>query len=403
MYSSNKQLSSITLMLLWFGASVSIAEILTGGILAPMGFSAAMGGIIIGHIIGAVILALGAIIGAQSKLPAIKSTQISFGAYGAKLFAFLNILQLIGWTSIMILTGGRAANEIAKILYGVDNISLWSLGIGLAIILWIYMGKKGFTIINSIAVILLLLLTLVLASVVFSHSAEILSAPSSKGISTGLAMELSVIMPLSWLPLIADYTRYAKDSKKGVLGSFLGYLIGSTLMYTIGLAAAIYSGSADPATMMIAADLGLFALGIVVLSTITTTFMDAYSAGVSALNILPKASEKNIAIIMAIIGVVLALWVPMEQYEHFLYAIGSVFGPLFAIVLTDYFIFKNKTLSDSLICQIGSFIIWAIGVFMYYQIKELDLWLGVSIPVMLFTSVLFIISKKFIKKWEIRD
>lgn len=397
---NTKQFNALTLMLLWFGASVSIAEILTGGILAPMGFGAAFWGILIGHIIGAVILALGGIIGAQSKLPAIKSTHISFGDYGTKLFGLLNILQLIGWTSIMIITGGRAANEISKSLFGMDNIAIWSSGIGLAIIVWIYFGKKGFSIINVIAVALLFVLTLLLANVVFSHSSEIMSVPAKGGVSVGLAMELSVIMPLSWLPLIADYTRYAKDTKKGVLGSFLGYFIGSTLMYTIGLGAALYSGSADPSQMMLAADLGLFALGIVVLSTVTTTFMDAYSAGVSTLNLLPKVSERYAAIAMAFIGLVFALFIPMEQYEHFLYAIGSVFAPLFAIVLSDYFIFKNRILDEKLHAQIGAFIVWAIGVFTYYQIKELDLWLGATLPVMIFTAILFAITRKFTLSWK---
>ncbi len=107
-------------------------------------------------------------------------------------------------------------------------------------------------------------------------------------------MELSAVMPLSWLPLIADYTRFAKSKKAGVFSSFTGYFFGSCWMYIIGLGAAIVTSSGDPAAMMAAANLGFSALGIVVLATVTTTFMDVYSAGVSFLNIFPKLDEKKI-------------------------------------------------------------------------------------------------------------
>jgi purine-cytosine permease-like protein len=128
-------------------------------------------------------------------------------------------------------------------------------------------------------------------------------------------------MPLSWLPLISDYTRYARSSKGGFWGSAGGYFIGSSWMYIIGLGAAIFAGNSDPSAILLAANLGIAALGIVVLSTVTTTFLDAYSAGVSFLNINPGLNEKMTAIIMAALGTIIAIVMPIEQYENFLYAI----------------------------------------------------------------------------------
>jgi len=402
MMEEKTNLSGFGLFALWFGAAVSMAEIFTGGLLAPLGFSEGLKAILLGHLIGGLILILGGYIGAHSKLPAIMSTRISFGRYGSYLFSLLNVLQLIGWTAVMIISGGRAANELGISLFGFDSINTWAIAIGVFIGLWIWLGKVGFQKLNVVAVVLLFALTLVLCGVVFQEG-SILHVKPTDEMSFGSALELSIIMPLSWLPLISDYTRFAKSKKGGLIGSFTGYFVGSSLMYAIGLAIALYAQDASVGTMMMALHLGFAALGIVLLSTITTTFLDAYSAGVTFTNIFPQMSERKIALVMAVLGLLVALFTPIEQYENFLYAIGSVFGPLFAIVLSDYFIFKKEQIESTLALHVGSLIVWAIGVALYYQFITLDLPLGSTLPTMLATSILFIISKKVLSSWTCKS
>ncbi|MEZ7935445.1 MAG: putative hydroxymethylpyrimidine transporter CytX [Sulfurospirillum sp.] len=394
-------LSGFGLFALWFGAAVSMAEIFTGGLLAPLGFEQGLKAILLGHLIGGLILILGGYIGAQSKLPAIMSTRISFGHYGSYLFSLLNVLQLIGWTAVMIISGGRAANELGVALFGFDSINTWAIAIGIFIGLWIWLGKVGFQKLNVVAVVLLFVLTLILCGVVFKEGNILLAAPTDE-MSFGAALELSIIMPLSWLPLISDYTRFAKSRKSGLVGSFMGYFIGSSLMYAIGLAIALYAKDASVGSMMMTLNLGFAALGIVLLSTITTTFLDAYSAGVTFTNIFPQMSERKIAFAMAIIGLLVAIFTPIEQYETFLYAIGSVFGPLFAILLSDYFIFKKEQIEPSLSLHVGALIVWAIGVGLYYWFMTFDLPLGSTLPTMLATSMIFIITKKVMATWTFK-
>jgi len=394
-------LSGFELFALWFGAAVSMAEIFTGGLLAPLGFEQGLKAILLGHLIGGLILILGGYIGAQSKLPAIMSTRISFGHYGSYLFSLLNVLQLIGWTAVMIISGGRAANELGVALFGFDSINTWAIAIGIFIGLWIWLGKVGFQKLNVVAVVLLFVLTLILCGVVFKEGNILLSAPTDE-MSFGAALELSIIMPLSWLPLISDYTRFAKSRKSGLVGSFMGYFIGSSLMYAIGLAIALYAKDASVGSMMMTLNLGFAALGIVLLSTITTTFLDAYSAGVTFTNIFPQMSERKIAFAMAAIGLLVAIFTPIEQYETFLYAIGSVFGPLFAILLSDYFIFKKEQIEPSLSLHVGALIVWAIGVGLYYWFMTFDLPLGSTLPTMLATSMIFIITKKVMATWTFK-
>ena len=403
MNKSNNNLTMLSFLTLWFGAAISIAEILTGGLIAPLGFRSGLIAIIIGHLIGTTILVLGGIIGTEARLPSIMSTGISFGKYGAYLFSVLNVLQLLGWTAVMIISGARSVNEITKALWSYNNIYLWSIIIGGLICLWIYFGKDGMKKLNLIAVALLFILTILLSIVVFKNS-ELFSRSAASTMSFGSAIELNVIMPLSWLPLIADYTRFAKRKRDGVIGSFLGYFIGSSWMYTIGLGAAIVAGNSDPGAMMLAANLGFTALGIVILSTVTTTFLDAYSAGVTFLNIFPKLNERKAALAMGVIGTLIAIIVPIEQYENFLYAIGSVFAPLFAILLTDYFIIKkNRKLQEGLLVNWGASAVWVMGVIMYYQFIKLDFVLGATVPVMIITGLIYCLSWRLTKNWRLSE
>lgn len=401
MNSTNNNLSMFNFATLWFGAAISVAEILTGAWLAPLGFKMGVLAVLLGHLVGTTILVLGGIIGTEARIAALESTRISFGQYGSYFFSILNVLQLLGWTAVMIMVGARSVNQISKTLWGFDQLTVWTLFIGILIMLWLWLGKdSGWKKLNHVAVVLLFLLTVILSSMIFG-SGELFTGVGAGEISFGSALELVVVMPLSWLPLIADYTRFAKTKRGGAWGSWLGYFVGSSWMYMIGLGAGIVAPDADPSAMLLAANLGLVALGIIVLATVTTTFLDAYSAGVSFLNIFPRLNEKVIALVMTAIGTGLAVIVNIEQYESFLYAIGSVFAPLFAILLTDYFLLKRKQIQGELLANWGSLLLCAGGTALYYLFINYDFIMGATIPVMLIISLLHFISGRLTERWKL--
>ncbi|MDF2500646.1 MAG: hydroxymethylpyrimidine transporter CytX [Anaerosporomusa subterranea] len=386
-------------LFLWFGAAVSVPEILAGGLLAPLGLASGATAILAGHLIGTTLLALVGLIGFKERVPAIESTRISFGAYGARLFALLNVLQLIGWTTIMILSAARSVNEITRILFQIDNTTIWSVTIGTLILLWVALGREsGWKKLNMAAVWLLFGLTVVLSWAVLRNPV-VAQQPAAGMLNFTEAIELSIAMPLSWLPLAADYTRFARSGKSAAWGSFIGYFTGSCWMYLIGLGVAVKTGNADPAAVMLAANLGLAALGIVILATITTTFMDAYSAGVSIATLCPGLNEKHMAMAVTLLGAALALIIDMEQYISFLLAIGSVFAPLFAILLTDYFILKNRRIRPELQANWSALAVWCVGIALYYQFLDLKLALGATIPVIIVTAFIYTIVGRFANTW----
>ena len=375
--------------LIWFGAGVSLAEILTGTYFAPLGFGKGVLAIIIGHIIGCMMLFLAGVIGGKTRRSAMETVKMSFGEKGGIFFSFLNVLQLVGWTAIMIYDGALAANGVLH-----TGRWVWCLVIGALIILWIVIGITNLGKINTVAMAALFILTLVLSRVIFGDGS--VEGAGGDAIKFGAAVELSVAMPLSWLPLISDYTREAKEPVKATAVSTVVYGVVSCWMYVIGMNAAIYTGESDIASIMVKAGLGIAGLLIIVFSTVTTTFLDAYSAGISSESVFSKINGKYAAIVVTVIGMIGAIIYPMDNITDFLYLIGSVFAPMIAIQIADFFILKRKdSLEVSLDVMNG--VIWVIGFILYRILMNVDIPLGNTLPDMVITIVICILARKCIK------
>lgn len=375
--------------LIWFGAGVSLAEILTGTYFAPLRFGKGVLAIIIGHIIGCMMLFLAGVIGGKTRRSAMETVKMSFGEKGGIFFSFLNVLQLVGWTAIMIYDGALAANGVLH-----TGRWVWCLVIGVLIILWIVIGITNLGKINTVAMAALFILTLVLSRVIFGDGS--VAGAGGDTMTFGAAVELSVAMPLSWLPLISDYTREAKEPVKATAVSTVVYGVVSCWMYVIGMNAAIYTGESDIASIMVKAGLGIAGLLIIVFSTVTTTFLDAYSAGISSESVFSKINGKYAAIVVTVIGMIGAIIYPMDNITDFLYLIGSVFAPMIAIQIADFFILKRKdSLEVSLDVMNG--VIWVIGFILYRILMNVDIPLGNTLPDMVITIVICILARKCIK------
>ena len=372
--------------LIWFGAGVSIAEILTGTYFAPLGFSRGLTAILLGHLIGCVLLYLAGLIGGRTGLSAMETVKVSFGQKGGLLFAFLNVLQLVGWTAIMIYDGAISAGGIG------GSAKLWAVVIGGLIVVWILIGLTNLGWVNKIAMAALLFLTLVLCKTIFTGGAPV-TAPDDS-LSFGAAVELAVAMPLSWLPLISDYTREAEKPARATLVSAVVYGAVSCWMYVIGMGAAIFTGEYDISQIMMKAGLGVAALVILVLSTVTTTFLDAYSAGISSESLSKKFNGKWVAVAVAVVGTAGALLFPMDDITNFLYLIGSVFAPMIAIQITDHFLLHRDSGKRNLDAR--NLVIWALGFAAYRVLMGVDIPAGNTLPDMLLTMLLCIAAEKLL-------
>lgn len=371
--------------LIWFGAGVSIAEILTGTYLADLGFGKGLLAIIVGHIIGCTMLFLSGLIGGKVRRSAMETAKMSFGSKGGLLFSALNVIQLVGWTAIMIYDGALAADGIL----GVGNW-VWCLLIGGLIIVWILIGIENLGKVNTVAMAALFILTILLSFVIFGHGGA--AVAGGEGMTFGAAVELSVAMPLSWLPLISDYTREAEKPVQATAVSAVVYGLVSCWMYVIGMGAAIFTGESDIAQIMVKAGLGIAGLLIIVFSTVTTTFLDAYSAGISSESLGEKINGKWVAVVVTVIGIAGAILFPMDDITNFLYFIGSVFAPMIAIQIADFFILKKAESKRAF--EWKTLVVWLLGFVIYRWLMNVDMVVGNTLPDMVVTIVLYVVAEK---------
>ena len=393
-------ITQLQFAMIWFGAALSIAEIMTGTYLAPLGLTQGLYAIILGHIIGGILLFGAGLIGGRLRQGSMNTTAFSFGPLGAKGFAFLNMLQLIGWTSIMIYDAMLALQELAPL-----SPMIWAIAIGALVILWLFIGLHNTGYIQAIVSILLLGLTIYMGAHMIAQWPNDNSLITSGDMSFIAALELSIAMPLSWLPLISDYTRESKQPFSASLTSATVYTVTSIVMYTLGLSAAIFGGGDSIITIMMNAGLGIAGLIVIIFSTVTTTFMDAYSAGVSSTTIYSRASSKSIAVIVTIIGTIAAILYPMDDITDFLYLIGSVFTPMIAILLADYFVNHQQVQTTSAYLVRG--LIWVLSVGLYHYMLHSESTVGATLPAFtiafLITVIVGFISKTVSSSVEIKE
>ncbi len=405
---SDRNLGGIDFFLLWAGVAISLAEIWAGGLLAPMGFRAAFVAILLGHVVGNTLMALAGAIGSDHGIASMVSIRPSFGILGSNLAAILNIIQVVCWASIMLIIGGRAGTMLAASRGGVlSSDEFWIVLIGVGTLVWAFLtGGKLWKAMQIAAVAGLVVVLLVMSWEAYGKLGTGRAAPSSApsmGFMTGL--DLVIAMPISWMPLVADYSRFARKSSTAFWSTWWGYFLVSSWMYVLGLSATVWTGNAEPHLQLLGllggAGLLTPALLTVVFSTVTSDFPDLYSATCSFLNISGKIRPRTVMAITGILSIVLALVFPMERYEGFLFFIGAMFVPLFGVVLTDYFLVRKGRLDlDALNLVHGpywysrgynraSLLAWAAGFAVYETIQLLWPFVGGSIPSMLVAGALY--------------
>jgi nucleobase:cation symporter-1, NCS1 family len=371
-----RTLTSQDLAMLWFGAAISIAEIWAGGLpaLTALGLGAGLVAIVFGRVIGNGLLAAMARIGADTGLPTMVLTRPALGVRGSNIPALLNVLQLIGWTGWMLFTGYLYLNIVATNLGLPSGESapwmrvLWIVLQGALCTWWATGGHRFWKAIQRWSSIALLLLTIAMTAVVLMryNVAALWHGAGWTPLAVLAAADLVIAMSVSWLPLVADYSRFATKGRAGASGTFWGYTIGGVWMYAVGLLVASSTGSSSPDQMVVTVMGGtgvawaIAAVFLVLLATVTTTFLDIYSTVVSAQSLMPRLPEQSGTLAVGVIGTAVALALDVFGYQQFLEAIGAVFLPVFTVVLIDYFVLSGRRILTSQLATTGG-AYWFIG------------------------------------------
>lgn len=357
---------------IWFGVAISVSEIEAGIQLAS---SAPINTIwlplILGHIIGGILLFFTGLIGARIRLNAMETIKSTFGNFGSKFFSALNVLQLIAWVAVLNAQGASA-------MMGLDlpiSFPLTCIILSAIIAIWVYVGlyrlSKVTTVMMVVLTILLAILSFKLLGGNITNSLPIASFASTNSapLSFWNIFEISIAMPISWLPVISDYTKDVENPVNGTMISAVAYTIASLWMYILGMQI-VGIGTTSIAQSILMAGLGATGVIILVLSTVTSNFVAANSAGESAKAIVNRINPRIAGVVVSILSCVLAISGIMNHYIGFLYLIASVFAPMAAVLLVSFFISKEDTGNARM--WYWNMFAWFVGFIVYQLTVGLD-------------------------------
>ena len=355
--------------IIWFGVAISVSEIEAG---IEIGAASAADSLwlplVLGHVFGGILLFFVGLIGAHVRLNAMETTTSSFGKYGSKFFAALNTFQLLAWVAVLNAQGASAlAGLNLPISFPLTCVILAAL-----IAAWVYVGIRRSANVTTVVMAALAVLLAILSVKLFGLDSGSSSVAGAAGnAATALKFwnifEISIAMPISWLPVISDYTKDAEKPVKATAISAIAYTFASLWMYIIGIEISGIGAGNNIAQAILLAGLGLPGIIIVVLSTVTTNFLAANSAGESSKAIYSKINPKIAGVVVSFLSAALAISGIMEHYISFLYLIASVFAPMAAVLLVSFYFSKERT--ESLGAWLWNIFAWLAG-FIAYQVAE---------------------------------
>ena len=356
--------------IIWFGVAISVSEIEAG---IEIGAAAARDSLwlplVFGHILGGILLFFVGLIGARVRLNAMETTKSTFGKHGSKFFAALNTFQLLAWVAVLNAQGASAlAGLNLPISFPLTCVILAAL-----IAAWVYVGIRRSANVTTVVMAALTVLLVILSVKLFglNSSDAVTSATGAVANAATLKFwnifEISIAMPISWLPVISDYTKDAEKPLKATAISAIAYTVASLWMYIIGIEISSIGVSNNIAQAILLAGLGIPGIIIVVLSTVTTNFLAANSAGESSKAIYSKINPKIAGVVVSFLSAALAISGIMDHYINFLYLIASVFAPMAAVLLVSFYFSKERT--ESLGVWLWNIFAWLAG-FIAYQVAE---------------------------------
>jgi len=386
---------------LWFSLGIGLMVLQVGAMLAPgLGLSGAILAIVLGTGVGVLLLGAAGVIGSDTGLSAMGTLKLSLGAQGARLPALLNVLQLIGWGAFEIIVMRDAASLLGARAFGEGSIwnspVLWTLCFGALATVLAVSGPLAFVrkILRAWGIWLLLGACVWLTWNLFAKAdlAMLGQRGGDGSMSLAVGFDIVIAMPLSWLPLIADYSRFARDGRQVFGSTVVGYFIGNTWLMSLGVAYTLaFAAQGEVNALLLAlagAGMGIPLL-LILLDESEKAFADIHSAAVSA-GVLARVKVEHLALAIGVLCTLIALLAPLAQYENFLLLIGSVFAPLFGVVLTDHYWVRRRSIP----AHVGALhwpalLAWAAGVAAYHIIAAQAPDLGATLPALVLAGVLY--------------
>lgn len=342
---------------LWVGAQFVATTILSGMLFVPdLPYTTAVIAILLGGIVGSIPLALTANIGTRTGLSTMVVARGAFGHRGALLPAAVNVVTLVGWSWVQAYLGGLSLNYAITYLTGYSNINLFVILTETLIVMITIYGHRGIEKTENIIAGGMLILSLIIFAFMFFEfnlgGLIYMTASNNPEITAVAAFDMVVATVFSQITYCCDFNRYCKSQKTGIMGTLTGMLFASLVAFSLGATVSGFSILAgeprtyDPTILIgqVNPYLGLVAGFVIFLSVVSTNAMVLYSATMSYMAIFPKQRFWIPTLVLGIVCVMGALaknWL-VDNFQGFLSMIGTLFIPITAILIIDYYIINRN-------------------------------------------------------------
>ncbi|CAN7451409.1 cytosine permease [Acidovorax sp. LjRoot129] len=386
---------------LWFSLGVGLLVMQVGAYLMPaLGTQEALIAIVCGSIVGAGLLGWVAKIGCDSGLASAGLMHAVYGRTFASLPIILNIVQLVGWGTFELVVMrdatvaiGQQSGHLAGAHWPVLATLVWG-----GVVMLLISGSMVQLVRKVIARVALPLVVLSLLwlswqflSLAQTQGFEALwTRKGEGGMGVLPALDLVIAMPISWLPLVADYARHGKNGGSALRGTWLGYALANMWCYTLGVLVALTLPSKDLVQALLLAQGGLIALSLILIDEVDNAYGDAYSGAVSAHSLLPRWGVRKWGLAMAAVCTALALVLPIHSLEPFLLLLSSVFVPLFGVILGRLAFGANAPALLAAARRVNAVpvAIWVLGIAVYHLAPKVVPGAGSALPALAFSLVL---------------
>ena len=371
-------LGTLDMGLLWGNLGVSLLVLVAGTYLVPaLSLPEAFLAIVIGAAIGNAMLGVAGMIGADARVPGMVLMRAPLGARGSFLPTGVNVVQCLGWSIFELVIIATAAAALSDELFGFSATWLWTLLFGAVALVLALLGPIGFVrrFVRRFAVWIVpaALLYLTWWALDGAGVGALWDRPGEGGLSVWQGADLVVAITVSWIPLAADYTRFATSRRSALVGSGLGYLVPDTWLLMLGAVLFFSRDLSDPAGVPAAVAAGGLAAVLALFALLVTetdeAFANVYSSAVSLQNLLPAAPQRLLIAGMSVLATIGALAIDLVAYESFLLLLGSLFVPLFAVLLADWLLAGRRYVAEDVFAapawRPGAIAAWIAGFALY--------------------------------------
>jgi len=374
---------------LWFSLGVGLLVIQIGAYLVPaMGTQDALFAILLGSLLGSGLVAWVAKLGCDTGLSSAGLMHQVYGSGFAKLPIVLNVIQLVGWTSfeLVIMRDGTLAMGEQHLGWSGNYLVLATIFWGCILTLLMassmlglvrhFVSKFGL----PLVVISLAWLTWQFLGVLQTQDVSAFwNRQGNNSMGFLSALDLVIAMPVSWLPLVADYARHGKNSRTAMSATWLGYALANIWCYSLGvLVVSVSSPDINLVSTLLLAQGGLLALGLILIDELDNAYGDVYSASLNSHSLLSHWSIKKWGLLIAVGCTLLAIVLPMHSLEPFLLMLSSVFIPLYGVILGRAGKAPLSNASRSI--YLLPALIWLIGIAVFHLSAQFTPQWGSALP-----------------------